>query len=704
MSSEIIFREDATLPAGRAERDKRYRATHPDKRQRQRKGDRHKAGYARPTRSAFGRHADAPFVGCDGEGSGLDDLGRQNYMLLRIGTAELYTGKPLTTAECLEHICQAPPGNEACLVGFSFGYDATMILRDLSSERRIRLLQPPDFGAGRSLWTYWGDYGIEYLPRQHLAVCRLRRLPNGKIEPIKGSQRKIFETFGFFQKSFLRALRDFDVGREHLEMIASNKAARSTFDVMTDEVRDYCRIECDLLAQMMERLREACYATEIRPSSWNGAGKLAKAMHKSHGTITAKEIERIVPAEALNLAKAAYYGGRFEITRTGKVAGPIYEYDIRSAYPAAMSRLPCLEHGGWSKFREKPNPASDVYVASVAFDHDVIPGQSRINMCGLPIRSRFGHISWPVKGSGQYWSCEIESAKKLGAKISWRGGWQYIKKCDCQVFPWVNEKYEARRSLGGSTKGYPLKLAINSLYGAMAQRIGRPVWGNFIWAGLVTAITRSTLNEAIAQDPSSIVMVATDGIYSRKPLALPLGSGLGQWEAAEYPSIFIVQPGLYWPPKPSGAVASAAWKKRTRGVPARFFEACTDDFERVWLEHVEHSKAASRITSLTGFPEVQIEVTSFTGLKLAQSRGKPDTAGKWGEAKRRISFDWTRKRSFDNEWEDQAAITRPLIGDKTTASMIHVEIPSELLGTWEGSREELEDQPDYVDLSPPWKD
>ena len=63
----------------------------------------------------------------------------------------------------------------------------------------------------------------------------------------------------------------------------------------------------------------------------------------------------------------------------------------------------------------------------------------------------------------------------------------------------------------------------------LAQRIGKAAFANMIWAGLITAITRAKLNDAIALDPLNILMLATDALYSLQPLDLPLGDRLGQW-------------------------------------------------------------------------------------------------------------------------------------------------------------------------------
>jgi hypothetical protein len=40
------------------------------------------------------------------------------------------------------------------------------------------------------------------------------------------------------------------------------------------------------------------------------------------------------------LAQQAYYGGRFEVGAVGRLSQEIWEYDIHSAYPSQMSKLP----------------------------------------------------------------------------------------------------------------------------------------------------------------------------------------------------------------------------------------------------------------------------------------------------------------------------------------------------------------------------
>jgi hypothetical protein len=689
-----------------------------------------------------------PFVGVDGEGCGVDALGRQLYMLLRVGDAELFTGKPLTTGECFDFICDQPAG--PIMVGFSFGYDVTMMLRDIPHirpapdrpSRLERIFADKEQGEHQSRYTYWQGFGIEYLPRNYLRICRTvevwklapptPQFPRGRRyqtrERVEGSTRTIYETFGFFQMSFLKTLQSYNVGGRHIDMIERNKSARGDFKSITKEVRRYCELECDYLAQTMELFRGVCHGTGLRPRSWNGAGKLAGFLHDEHQTMTRADLALTVPADVLTMASRAYYGGRFELLRIGHnrghEGGLVCEADIRSAYPAAMLRLPCLVHGTWHEIDETeinrrlrtPDDRS-LWLSPVQFRHRAADQF----VCGLPFRQKDGRLCWPRDGRGTYWSVEIRSAQRLGCEVVAAGpGWAYQPGlgCQCQPFAWVHELYHYRAELArlhGKLRGLPLKLAINALYGRLAQRIGNPRWANMIWAGLITAETRAALNDAAATDPDAIIMFATDGIFSKRRLALPEGDDLGQWEHASHDRLFTVMPGIYWGPMPADG---GDRKRKTRGVSGGFFALCdpcrkqgiktcshvTDKFETAWGDFAERKQSA-----LPGFdhqmtaPTCSLDVTLFVGTKLALARGKPETAGKWVTTPRNFSFKWGGKRGYGTFETPLCVRTVPLPGDKWAVSAPHA-ADKKLLDELDLAKEELEDQPDYFSISPPWRD
>jgi hypothetical protein len=665
----------------------------------------------RPARVPRPRAQDRPFIGVDGEGCGVDELGRQLYMLLRCGDRELFTGRPLGAVECLRFLLDAP--RDVFMVGFSFGYDVTQILRDLPAERVRRILADKEIGAGHSRYTYVGDIGIEYLPKNYLRVCRLERVPKigpdglpfgTKLAIVRGSTRTIWETFGFFQTSFLKALKAFDIGTdEQRASIEANKALRGEIAEIDAETRAYCAAECDLLAQLMERFREICFAADIKPRSWSGAGKLSAAMHEKRRTVTAAQLVGLVAADVLQFASDAYYGGRFEVSRVGAIRQPIWENDIHSAYPAAMRDLPCLLHGTWEAATgtqlhqlAEANPAA-LFVARLAFDHPARP-----LWCGLPIRQPDGRLYWPYTGRGTYWAPEIRAAEAIGCTVKYRDGWRYVTNCECRPFDWVEPLYHYRKTLAADA-GVPIKLGINGLYGKLVQRIGNPRWSNFVWGGLITAMTRARLLTAVALDPEAIVMLATDAVFSLRPLALPVTEELGDWDQSEWPQLFITQPGLYW----------GAKRPKTRGVPSGFFDGdraaedgtplppWSDVFEAAWLRYAENDRAVLRAGDGRP-PVIAVPIKLFTGIKLAVARNKPETAGRWTQAPRNFNFDWSKKRRAAHQWESAThVLTYPAYGGATSRPHKRNSEASLLADL---DRMELEDQPDYFTLAPSGND
>jgi hypothetical protein len=261
--------------------------------------------------------------------------------------------------------------------------------------------------------------------------------------------------------------------------------------------------------------------------------------------------------------------------------------------------------------------------------------------CGLPFRQR-GGLFWPLQGTGWYWSPEIETAQRhLHANIVVHDLWVARRQCNCRPFDWVCAIYEERRRIGSNTRGYPLKLGLNSLYGKMAQRCGRGPYHDPVAAGLITAITRAQLIEALGQAPESVVMLATDAVFSTRPLALDIGERLGQWEEKVWPDLFTAQPGVYWSPSdPQQSVKS-------RGAPRSIIGEAAPRFQNVfteWLELMRQPGAMESVLKERLIPSVPVKIRVFNGCRLALARGKPWLAGKWEDVTRYESFEWRTKR------------------------------------------------------------
>ena len=177
----------------------------------------------------------------------------------------------------------------------------------------------------------------------------------------------------------------------------------------------------------MTEFREVCARAGISPKPWSGAGWLAAALLEKHGVpkrpLSAKEKSEIAarpPSEKRKptkprrserdpqfeiVANNAYYGGRFEISRIGAIRGPVYEYDLQSAYCAATLKLPCPLHSRWEhRPRATKLPHGELCLAKVSFSHP-----DRSLWCGFPFRQSRG-LFWPYQGTGWYWSPEISSS------------------------------------------------------------------------------------------------------------------------------------------------------------------------------------------------------------------------------------------------------------------------------------------------------
>lgn len=605
--------------------------------------------------AAHARKVPQPFIGIDGEGGEID--GRHEYLLLRAGDKVLETGKPLHTLECLKFIYQLP--TQYKYVSYFFTYDVTMILRDLPIAKIKDLLnrEARTLSDGMTRRVEWQGYMLDWLPGKEFRVGRYV------------GQRKIRWTViddvgSFFQCSFVEALRRWGIGGEVLlKRIAVSKANRSLFTDVTRLTRLYNKKECDLLVLLMDEFRRVCREIGPEPMNWQGPGNVASAWLRS------KKVphEHNVPFEAMSMARDAYYGGRFEITAVGSIRRRVYQYDINSAYPAVIRTLPCLLHGGW-KHSENTTPRRAIYVARVRFSHkaDTFLGT-------LPIRSPKGNIYYPLCGEGVYWSPEIQAAKRAGASVKVLEAWEYFSKCHCKPLDWIEEVYAHRKRVGKTNKGNALKLALNSIYGKFAQSIGRPRWANPVWAGLITATTRAQIIDACTQvSGKHVLMIATDGIFTDKPLRLPVGSKLGEWELTEHSSIFILQPGMYLLPNKS---------PKTRGVPQMKIEGMKREILKTWAD---------------GPHSLEVQLTRFRALRQAVHENKLVDAGQWYQELRHVSFDWTTKRHADNGyWEkwrypEDRPCFRPAIKEGGEVSVNY----GKSIGMWEMARRIEADQPE----------
>jgi DNA polymerase family B len=532
------------------------------------------------------------FIAWDGEGY-TDSEGVHHYMLFGASTGLYVQGESLGTRECLDLLLRVESENpDTFHVIFAGNYDVNMFLKDVDVET-LTILKV----RGQCKWR---GYSIGYIRGK---MFRVRK---------NGVTVTLYDVFTFFGTSFVKALEEYiGVEDEDVTRIRLGKADRSSFtygDI--DSVREYFESELLYLVRLCETLRRYLSEAGIRLSKWHGPGAVASTVLRTHRISRTPMREEISRA-----AQYGYSGGRFEQFKIGAHHGKVYQYDIRSAYPNAIATLPSLG-SDWHHV-VRPDVSSIRPYALYRVEYRANKAH-RASPHPFPWRHKSGAVFYPpVYGDGWVWGIELRQALvSAPGRIRVSEGYELDDSGD-RPFAWIAEMYTRRAQWkrDGRPAQLALKLAMNSVYGKLAQQVGwrptvngpkLPKFHQLEHAGFTTASTRAELYPALIQAGDSLIACETDAVYSSVPLDLNIGSGLGQWEETVYDGIVYVQSGMYF------AKERDEWKYRTRG-----FSRADVSAERV-LEWLSGMRTANDSISDAGFTVSQTRFRTI-GTSIGKS-------------------------------------------------------------------------------------
>jgi len=470
---------------------------------------------------------------------------------------------------------------------FAAGYDFNQIFKDVALDKvqLIQARQRRGKGGDRlKSGVYWQNYSINYIKGKMLT---LKDLDDGR-------HITIYDTFGFFQTSFLKAMRGFKgvASVEEDALIEEGKTKREGFDcTQIDFAKHYQLAELRVLCRMMDQLRQSFQNANLKVRHFWGAGSVAKSMLKLHKISDAMmEVKEKNIEQWQDWAHHAFAGGRIELIKQGTTTRPLYEYDLRSAYPAAMVELPSMRGGEWIFHSSDPgldalkqmSPLTMVRLhAEDTEGHATLFDWMSAQLTGDEIpfypffyREQSGAIKFPPKVYGTYMLCEVLAAYKWRDEIgnsskrqlkndtiTYRNDPRITFRIEIESvlefkigtiqqlpFSWVSDYYRLRAEYKarGDITEKALKLGLNALYGKLAQAIGaNPGFANPVYAAYITARTRSRLLLAALAHPRKVVSFMTDAIISEVPLDLDCTNELGFWEKEEYQGGIFVHSGVY---------------------------------------------------------------------------------------------------------------------------------------------------------------
>ncbi len=488
---------------------------------------------------------------------------------------------------------------DATFIGYGLTYDITMILRDLTFEQLSRLhTHAKSHGVESFIPVQCGAFALRYIPRKFLEITRYKHtIKNGMLYLAPGKKGKgqhsktvecrmtLWDTIGFFQGTFLKAIEDYALPVDDIDFIREMKAARGTFQTLqTADIVRYSTRECQILVQLMEKLDGYLQHPEIdvKLTKWGGAGYIASALLKKNGV---KEHLADPPKDVLQAALVAFSGGRIELIRYGHSKGPVFDHDVNSCYPAAMVLFPALAGGTWWH-----NPTDHITMnknATFLLIHvrwSLWDPERRIYP--FAYRCEDDSIIYPSMGETWVWLPEYQAAMKHLHK--YKGGsidvlesysfipgvgsglpFSFISGLASQRLLWKMQYKETNKREGG--QHVAVKLGLNSLFGKCVQQVGGfinegkvklPPFHSMVYGGNITSYGRAKVYDAAMQNEDVIIMFATDGIFSTEPLDVENGSAIGQWELSTCDEIIIAQSGVYFYRK------GEDWFKKTRGFMA----------------------------------------------------------------------------------------------------------------------------------------
>ena len=288
-----------------------------------------------------------------------------------------------------------------------------------------------------------------------------------------------------------------------------------------------------------------------------------------------------------DLGKAAFYGGRKEITKVGTYKD-LQHVDIAQAYPAVMA----LKQGYALSLREcSPETYLDPFAAGIAYAKVYVP--ESLPFAPLPIRVADDDFISYQKGhiEGTWAWCELDAAQKVGAEITVLKSWAPDRQADL-FGPWWPLAQEGRKLPGGAAQ--------------LAKAIANSTWGQFgmrqdakqikTWvddagtlevlkdeanhllphsyaahiAAETTARVRSQLLLEGLYGGGSPVHCDTDGIIIPTGSPMTVGNGdPGTWRVkADIASLDLRAAQLYRWTCPGCGVAHEHWHYSAAGIPA----------------------------------------------------------------------------------------------------------------------------------------
>jgi len=274
---------------------------------------------------------------------------------------------------------------------------------------------------------------------------------------------------------------------------------RSRLDRLSHkQVVDYCMRDCEALMAGMVRFRKTLLEQggHYSPTSASVSSNFIRSDESidwrkffepgaNYQRYSGESFEMGYPGSVPGMIQAdefcepAYYGGRCEVFKRGTFRGPLYYYDIASAYPWAMrQKLPFyfagFEPGASWEDRKR---LERVLKWSGVSDARVYIPEGTFDVPPLPVRTKSGKVVFAEgKFHGRWTNAELWALYKRGREKGVRVDVTCCARFSPHAFarPFVDRFYTLRKQAkedGDVAEAMILKILLNSCYGKLAQQL-----------------------------------------------------------------------------------------------------------------------------------------------------------------------------------------------------------------------------------------
>ena len=323
-------------------------------------------------------------------------------------------------------------------VTYNLDYDVSGLLALLPDRIWRKLFVEKEVSSDR----YW----MRYLPKKMWVV----RADKFRFE--------IYDIWTFFQCSLEDALKKFGspFRKYHLPQKLLRNLSPAQYRANKAKVDRYAIQDAKATQWLVDELVKNLEAIGLKPTCLYSVGHFAK-QYLVKNKISFGKLSRRYE----EFARKCYYGARIEVLRRGTWKR-VYGYDIRSAYPYALSQLPDFSksHYFYSKQPKTKFYLAECKIRMIEANFYLLPYRYRETI----IFPRFnGETAWVTSTEVNYLLkhklATVEFKKVLNIETGRKG---YYRK-------FVNKLYR-KRKFGGMIKQL-FKLILNSLYGVAAETI-----------------------------------------------------------------------------------------------------------------------------------------------------------------------------------------------------------------------------------------